>query len=200
MEKSKEFYSFIGKVALEYRVSLKNLCKLLDIDATEVNQKEIYDSIFSTLDFETKRKNVYQYLFYYETMFESEEASNLAYKNAASFLRDYAFAKRMSDDDTKKEIIDRLTKTDRDFNKIKNKEFDKPLTEEETIIISKYRIKYCIPKSGILNALGIDKDRLRANEKKLTDNVLKEKIEELSNFHLTMSRLKNRGENSVKSR
>lgn len=199
MEKSKEFYSFIGKLALEYRVSLKNICKLLDMEATAGNQKEIYDLIFSTLDYDTKSRNVYQYLFYYETMFEPEQASNLAYKNAARFLRDYSFAKRVGNSEMQKEVLDRLTKTDRDFKKIGNKEFDKPLTEEETTIISKYRIKYCIPKSNIQSALGIDKDRLRANEKKLTDEILKLKLEELSNFHMSMSRKpKNKGSKHAK--
>ena len=55
-----DFYVFILKMVLEYRLSLENLCIILGIEAHEENQKKIYnifDELFGNREIEKSLTN-----------------------------------------------------------------------------------------------------------------------------------------------
>ena len=59
---SNNMYNFIAKMALEFRLSLHNVCRLLGKEPTDANKMEIYHKIIE-LNWELDAKNAYSYLF-----------------------------------------------------------------------------------------------------------------------------------------
>ena len=83
----KKELKIITNFALEYRLSLKNICKLMNINPSEANQKFICDEIIRIQSDESYRKEI-KYLFY-ETSLESEHDSSIAYKIGKLYFMKY---------------------------------------------------------------------------------------------------------------
>lgn len=186
---SKNMMIFIGRIALEYRLSLKNVCILLKLEPTEENTTNIYNEITKDENLSYSLRDSYKYLFYYETNTESKEESAKALKDASNFITQYNKAQKSGNKEEVKNIMELLHKTDINFKQLKEtKDFSKPLTQEEQEIITKYRIKYCISNSSIANVLNVDRDRLRYNERKIEDSVLNKKAVMLSEYYEDVTR------------
>ena len=181
-------YRFWGKVSLEYRLSLGNLCKLMMVEETEENKKMIYDGIMENAPL----KNEFNYLFYYETLGESEDVSKDSYSKALKFLNSYIIAKRANKNEEAIQILKELSKTDHNFESLKGKTFEKPLTEEEATIITKYRIKYRISRVTIADAFNVGEKKLLIGEEKINDKILLKKLKSLSNFFIDADNQKRR--------
>lgn len=173
-------YKFMGKIALEYRLSLESVCRLMKIEPTDENKGLVYETILKA-----SKGNSYfyfQYLFGYETLNEKKEVSSVAYRKALIFLTRYVNAKRRNDKEAVSAVLKELTKTDSNFRSLLGRKFDEPLTEEEVTIISKYRIKYCVARNLVSNILDIGSKKISIAEKKINDDIMKAKLQMLSEY------------------
>lgn len=188
MENSRKL-KFFSKIALEYRLSLKNLCKLMGLEPTEENKKIIYDGIISIYSLEEPYMvEKYNYLFNYETVVERDEVSSKSYRSALIFLTRYVNAKKRNNDQAVKDVLKDLTETDRNFKELIKKELKRNLTVDDTIVISKYRIKYCYSRNYISNTLGINRNYLASTEGKIKDDNLKQKLKLLSEYNYDINK------------
>lgn len=173
-------YKFMGKIALEYRLSLESVCRLMKIEPTDENKGLVYETILKA-----SKDNSYfcfQYLFGYETLNEKKEVSSVAYRKALIFLTRYVNAKRRNDKEAVSTVLKELTKTDSDFRSLLGRKFGEPLTEEEVTIISKYRIKYCVARNLVSDILDIGRRKISIAEKKINDDIMKAKLQMLSEY------------------
>lgn len=182
---NKELYRLIGDMALEFRLSLRNICKLLGKEVTEKTMMEIYNNINSIKDFDIKNK--YKYLFFYETFNESQNASMVAYTKALNYIKRYNMVVKEGTKEEKIKILDELHKTDNDLKSIKNKLGNKILNEDEITIVSKFRIKHVISKSRFGEIYNVSFESISSAEKKLQSKLIKEKLERLNEYYLTIS-------------
>jgi hypothetical protein len=173
-------YKFMGKIALEYRLSLESVCRLMKIEPTDENKGLVYETILRTSN--DKYSDDFQYLFGYETLNEKKEVSSVAYRKALIFLTRYVNAKRRNDKEAVSAVLKELTKTDSDFRSLLGRKFDEPLTEEEVTIISKYRIKYCVARNLVSDILDIGSKKISIAEKKINDDIMKAKLQMLSEY------------------
>lgn len=172
-------YKFLGLLALEYRLSLNNLCKLIGLADTEENRLEIYNSIKNTAGGDIELLDRYNYLFFTETLNESVGASKVAYMCALNFLRRY----RKADDENKREVYNDLFKTELKFKEIKHKLGYEKLSVEEIVIISKYRIKYALSRERFCENHNISWRNLIRREKEIDSAILKNKLDMLAEFY-----------------
>jgi len=182
----------IGLIALHFRVSLENMCKLFNKPVTEENKQAMYNFIIGAFKNDTFLILAYKYLFYNETINEPKEISDLAYSNAHKFLAMYttiARHKNVKESDKKSYLYDKiaeLTELDRKFDQFR-KQNDRKFTNEEILIISRYRVKYALPRSYIADIVGRDDSSLERREVKITDESLKYKLDLLNQYHLYSS-------------
>lgn len=155
---------FVKKVALEYRLSLTNICKLLKIDATEENLKTMYEALLKTCRNQDEQ-TAFNWLLN-ETTNEPEKDSNVMYLTATTMLARYAIAIQSGDKKQIDEAFVRLFKTDYNFNTLVEKMNPRNISEEDIAVISKYRIKYALSKSQIASMIGINRETIARNEKK----------------------------------
>ena len=66
-------------MALEFRLSLDNLCKLLGKEVTEQNKMDIYKAISLIFDNDPDYIEKFKYLFFYETFNEPQTSAKIAY-------------------------------------------------------------------------------------------------------------------------
>ena len=175
-------YKFIAKIALEYRLSLENICKLMKKEPTETNKNMVYELIINSCAQKSKIVHSYKYLLNYETINEKEEVSSKAFKAAQLFIMQYNDARKRNDDAMINFVMRKLTKTDRDFQAIMKKDLSEPLTEEDATIIAKYRVKYCISKETMASILNIGEGKIRLGESKIQDEILKAKANLVSEY------------------
>ena len=182
--RSEKFYKLFANIALEYRVSLNNLCFLMNEKVTEENKKKIYDELLNSYKGNKVVINKLKYLFNVETSGEDLQSSKQALRNSSLFILKYKEAKKAKDTSSVKEL---LLKTETDFKEfVKSKDLNEPLTKEEAEIISKYRIKHVISREALANILGISRRKLERGDRILEDEVLKEKIEILNSYYLDL--------------
>lgn len=155
---------FAKKVALEYRLSLTNICKLLNTDATEENLKEMYEALLNTCHGQDEQ-TAFTWLIT-ETTGESEKDSKVMYLTATTMLDHCKKAIKSRDKKQIDEAFGRLFKTDYNFKTLAKKLNSRNISEKDIAIISKYRIKYALSKSQIASEMGIDRDTIARNEKK----------------------------------
>ena len=179
-------YAFLGKVALAYRLSLFNLCRLMGLEPTEENQVLVYNSIIEAYVKDLDLVREYKYLFNYETLNEKDNASYLSMTKAALFIKKYNNAQKENDEATLKALIKSLNKTDSDFNALLKKEKSRPFSEEEMIIISKYRLKHALSKTTISSLMEIKRDRISFGESKIKNSIIKDKLNILQEYNLDM--------------
>lgn len=174
-------YNFIAKMALEFRLSLDNICRLLGKEPTDENKMDIYNKIIE-LNWELDAKNAYSYLFNYETINEDPNVAVMAYTKAKLFLKKYGEALKANDQEKLISLRKELTRTEEEFNRIKNLD-ELSLGEEEITIISRYRLKHCVSKSKMGYMLNVHRDSLSRAENKITNSTLREKLVKLSEFY-----------------
>lgn len=179
-------YKFVAKMALEYRLSLENICKLLKLEPTQENKNKVYEIIMELNKDNYELTEAYKYLFNFETINESAEVSSKSYSKAVWFLMQYNDAKKRGDTDRVDRVINLLNKTNKDLEQLMKKGLPNRLTEEEISIISKYRIKYGISRSEFSNISGINKDRIARHERKIQDPVLRKKVDRLLDYHASI--------------
>lgn len=184
--KNKNLYSFVLRLALTFRLSLKNVCKILGRNCSNEEQMKLYDEFDELFGNNLNLKKAYNYLFNYETIGETSKLSDRALGMSNMFLLSYKQAcKKGSKEDILK-IDSKLNKLDRDFENLKRRENNPSVTDEEAIIISKYRVKYALSRECVCDMLGLSYHSLRLREQKLQDEVLKHKLSLLSDFYMNM--------------
>jgi len=172
---------FYIKLALEYRLSLDNLCKIMGIDPTTENKKSLYDEILKNDHY--VNNEVYEYLFNYETINESEQASNEAYSGAVTFIKYYLNYKN-NDPELAKRILNKLDYTDQEYKKVEAKysKYSNSIDLEDVKVISMYRLKYAVSRAEIADWLGVNVQMLRRREIELDDELLQEKLKKLNEY------------------
>lgn len=179
---NKNMYDFVAKIALEYRLSLSNVCKLLGKEPTDKNKMEVYEIITSPISADDVRI-AYDYLFNYETVNEDENSSALALSQALIFLKRYTKAQKSGNVEEVKLILKELTRTETAYAKVRNKKDFSKMTEEEIVAVARYRVKYCVSKLRMTNILDVGKGFITRNEEKITDRRLQGKLQLLNNFY-----------------
>ena len=175
----KNYYNFIGKIALEFRLSLSNICKLSGKEDIEKNRMEIYDILVEASEKNHDLIGKYNYLFFNESLNESENISKISFEKAVNYIKRYKQAKKENNVDKIKELIRELNKTELDFNSIKEKIGATRLSDEDIEIISRYRIKNMVSRMSFCQAFGIHRTSLEEREKKIKDPVLIKKLNTL---------------------
>lgn len=192
--KNKKLYNLIGKMALEFRLSLDNICKIMNKPVTDETKTEIYENIKNYMDDYYQLQDMFEYLFFYETVNESSKASLIAYNKARNYLLRYNEAIKEDNKEKVIEIRKELTKTDRDFKELRNRGHEEKYTIDDIAIISKYRLKYAIPRETF--CLNFPKviflRNLEAREEKLESEILKNKIKLLADYYLNFINNKQR--------
>lgn len=183
-QKKKNLYNLIFKVALNYRLSLKNICMLLGKEPTEENKQEIYDIFELLYGDNLNLRSYYVFLFDYETRSEPEFISNSALNLATLFFIKYKTASKSGDIETTKKLREQLDSLDKKIKLLRFRDKEKQLTDDDYITIITYRIKYSLSKDNICSYLDINRDTLRVHENKLENSKLKYKIDILNDYCL----------------
>lgn len=169
---------FYGQIALEYRLSLNNLCRLLQLDITDENKKQIYDEIIRSFPY--TYLDIFKYLFNYETILEPLFISKKSYKDSAQFIKAYIDAgKQENSIALKNQILKNLNQTDLEYKELR---LNGELSLKDVEIISRYRVKYAVSRVEIAESLNISRDELSRKERLLQDEILKYKLNELNTF------------------
>ncbi len=175
-------YIFIAKMALEFRLSLDNLCKLLGREINENMKMDLYKNIELTIP-EFYMQEKYKYLFFYETLHEEESVSKIAYERALNFLKRYKKASKEGKEEVNK-ILSELSKTDKDFQKIKLKPDKTNLSDEEIEIVTRYRVKYSMPRKDFAEYYGFSSRSLEKRDRNVKDETLKKKVQILGEYFM----------------
>lgn len=181
--KNENLYKLIFKMALTYRLSLKNICILLGKEENENNQLEIYNMCLYLFGNNLDLRIAYDFLFNYETINEPEKISKRSLTLASLFLSQYKEAAKSGNKEKLRKVYSSLTEIDNKFLKLKDREIQSTVTEEETLIIAKYRLKYCISQKKISEYLDVQRRTLIMKEKNIEDEILSYKLNLLSNYH-----------------
>lgn len=179
-----DFYVFILKMALEYRLSLENLCIILGIEAHEENQKEIYNIFDELFGKNTDLKLLYDFLFKCETIKENEATSLDALNSGYLFFYKYKIAHKNRDNSKIQEIENELNSLDNRINLLKNRDVNMELTDEDYLDIFKYKLKYCLSRSELSKLLNISSSELIRKELQLNDKKLIQKLNTLNQNQL----------------
>lgn len=190
MKDKEHLYKFILRLALTFRLSLKNICKLQGLEPTLENQMKIYNSIDELFSKDIDLKRAYDYLFNYETLNENDKLSIRSLGTANIFLAKYREIAKLGNKDDILKIDSNLEKLDGDFRQLEKGIDISTITDEDIVTISKYRLKYAISRERICDVLGISRDSLALREERLTNEVLKQKLKTLSNFYLDVINMK----------
>lgn len=181
--KDKSKYNFLGKVALEYRLSLNSLCKILGKEPNEELKLEIYNAILATVQPYSCIDDAYKFLFNYETLNESKEVIKYTISNYADFANRYNEAKRNKNSEEMENVNNALKEVDLKLQKLINRKQNYELTTEDYLVVSKYRLKYALSRYKISKILNISRDTLTDREKKIEDPILREKLNLLDEFY-----------------
>ena len=173
---------FIKNVALEYRLSLFNICKLLKIEPTKENKKIVYDRMISICDKVNAEQRAINSLIS-ETATENEKEANKSLLVALYYLGQVTIATNSGDAKQINEANIRLFRTDYDFKDLASRINPRNITVEDMKIIARYRIKYALTKTHVASMIRLDKETISHNEKKLLleDQVVRSDNERLCN-------------------
>lgn len=176
------YYKFIGKIALEFRLSLDNICKITGKENTEENRLSFYNTLEKINGKDLDLMDKYKYLFFYETLYEKESISKIAYTKAVNYIKRYKQANKEKDVEKIKKLMYELNKTEIDFNLTKDKFGKEILTLEDIEVISKYRIKNLISRERLCEDYGYSRSTLEKREFQLKDDVISAKLKILGEF------------------
>ena len=171
----------IAKMALEFRLSLDNICKLLGKEPSDTLKMEIFNNVIATTD-DFYMQEKFKYLFFYETTNEKESISRVAYERALNFLKRYNKALKEGTKEDIGKILSELSKTDKEFTQIKLKADKTNLTDEEIEIVTRYRIKYSMPRRNFADFYGFSSRSLESRDKNIKDESLRKKVEILGEY------------------
>lgn len=177
-------YKFIGKVALEFRLSLENICIILGKERDEKTQMEVYEILKEIAKGNQDLLIKYNYLFFYETVNESNNMSKIAYIKAVNYIKRYNKVVKDNDQEGIRKILEELNKTEEEFSKIRSKFNNTILNEEDLIIISKYRMKHVLSREKFCTCFSVSRSSLEKKEKQMSDTLIKEKLKLLSEYFL----------------
>lgn len=183
-ENQKNLYKLIFKIALEYRLSLENVCILLGEKPTEENKREVYNNFELLFGSDSNKRLCYIILFDYETPKDSEKQSNASLALATLFFNKYKLACKDKDMQRIKELTNELNSLDLKIKRLKFRDKDVKLTKEEYLDVIKYRVKYSISRANVSEMLKIKRDTLKAHEERLQASPLKQKVDILSDYYL----------------
>lgn len=155
---------FVKKVALEYRLSMKNICRLLKVEPTDENIKLLYDEMMK-LSPKQEDQRAFNWLVV-STTNENEKDSNTLYHVALAYLGQVTIATQSGDEKQIEEAYNRLFKIDTDFRNLVTTFNPRSIKQEDMLIIAKYRIKYALSKAEVAKMIGINRDTVSKNERK----------------------------------
>ncbi|MBR6689938.1 MAG: hypothetical protein IKL65_01235 [Bacilli bacterium] len=187
---NKNLYMFIGKLALEFRLSLDNICKMLGKENTDDNKMEIYNILKELSDNDDILIRKYNYLFFYETLRESENISKISYEKATNYVKRFNKARKDDNKELAKQLLKELDRTELDLISIRKKFGKENLTEEDINIICRYRIKNVLSRLKFCEHFGINRSTLENREKGLTDTVLIQKLNSIAEYYLDLENSK----------
>lgn len=185
-DNKKDFYTWILKIALEYRLSLENICIILGIEATEKNQEKMYNIFNELFGLNTDLKGVYDILFKYETKNELEETSLNALNSGFLAFYQYQIALRNNDTFKLESLKNQLNILDNKIKELKNRDTSYELSYDDYLNITKYRIKYSLSKSEICKMLNISNESLIRFEVELENDELNNKLSILNKNQLNV--------------
>lgn len=184
-EFKKEFLVEIALMALTYRVSYKNLAKLLKISEEEISSSLESLSEFSLPLYQLKK----------ETINEDKINERVAYINARNYLlernkliMELREAKRTKTPDEVKKCQENIKKH---FAKVDDTivastigKRTQELTEKELESITRYRLKYGLSKKACSSIIRRGTKTIKALEERLAEKnpIFKEKIEDLDQY------------------
>ena len=178
-----EKLKFIKKLALEYRLSRKNICKLLGQEPTEENQQFIYNLFMNNDEILSyKEKKEFKYLDY-ETTSEKKSTEKASYMVAQIALLKLQKALLENDEQQIQHIKDNLKKTDTDFLNLRRRKVWARITDEEILTISKYRVKHALSKRDINRLIGIGDRKLTQAERTITNEFWSNKVKILNAYN-----------------
>lgn len=180
---NEEKLKFIKKLALEYRLSTKNICKLLGQEPTEENQQFIYNLFMNNdeiLSYKEKKEFIY---LDYETTAERKQNEQASYMVAQMTLLKLQKALLENDKEQFQQIKDKISKIDTDFENLRKREKWVKIKEEEILIIAKYRIKHALSKQEINRRIGIADTNLTKVEKTITSEFWSSKVKKLNEYN-----------------
>lgn len=181
----KEELKMVLNLALEFRLSLKNICLFFNAQPTDNNQLLFYNEIIKNAG-NLEKIDEFKYLIY-ETACESDRDYKVPLSLAKLFYKKYAIAlNNYRNDETKKGqyelALSNINHTDIEFKKIVSKGFQS-ITEKDATIIAKYRIKHVISKMEFAKEFYISRDTVTRWESLITDARLQEKIRILNDYN-----------------
>ena len=174
---------FIKKLALEYRLSIKNICRLLGQEPTEENQQFLYNIFVNEENISSYQEKIeFKYLDY-ETTNEKIVIENATYMAAQMTLLKLQKALLNNDECELQNIRNNLKRIDIDFSKLKSRKIWTKVTEEEILTIAKYRVKHALSKREINRLLGIGDKTLSKFEERIQSDFWKTKIASLNAYN-----------------
>ncbi len=176
--------------ALTFRLSFNNLCRLFETSADDI--EKMFDH-FPLLDYPI-------YLLNLETMNESKELEDLAFKKGkiyflkAQELRALKRKAMLKGETEKQEALTEkilLLQTEINDSLALAMQNSDEITEQDLLVIINYRIKYGLARNRCEDLFGIKDYRLRAFENKLMsqDNYYQSKLYFLNEFQEQRSKL-----------
>ncbi len=177
-------------VALTFRLSLNNLCRLFGTSSDDIEKMFAH---FPLLDYPI-------YLLNLETMNESKELEDLAFKKGkiyflkAQELRALKRKAMLKGETEKQEALTEkilLLQTEINDSRALAMQNSDEITEQDLLVIINYRIKYGLARNRCEDLFGIKDYRLRAFENKLMsqDNYYQSKLYFLNEFQDQRSKL-----------
>lgn len=211
-------YNFLYILALRYRLSLKNICKINKmISGVNLAPDDIYKkiclSVYGDESDNNYEKTTFFYLAYRETLNEKISWQQYAFSKAVDYIKKYRIFPRKynfimsdielieknGDSPSLKKLKDELEASlelfKEDYNYDKLKELMRKglrLKPSDIVIISKYRLKYAISQEKICEELEYYTSSLRRREPIIEDTNLKERLNMLNEYYkdLTYGRRK----------
>lgn len=186
-----EELKFIANLALEFRLSLKNICKLLNVNPSDDNQVLFYNEIIRCLRDVTSIEE-FRYLVY-ETSGESNQDSIKAYTSAKIYFLKYLrtknrYLKGEVEYDEYKKCLQELKYTDIKFKKIVDSGIKDNVSLENIKVLAKYRIKHAISKDKFANAYEIVRSTVSNWESLISSPVIRRKLNLLNEYNYEISR------------
>lgn len=181
-------YNFLGQIALEFRLSLDNICKILGKEPTEENKMEIYNNIEISANKDIGKINKYKYLLFYETFNEPTRIASVALSKTINYLKRYQKAVSENNKEKLIELENELYKTEDQFKQISGKISVDRLSDEDIEKIARYRLKNVISRKTFCEDYSIGRSSLSERENKISSNYLKHKLEILSEYHYSITK------------
>lgn len=187
-----EKLKLVKNLALEFRLSLANICRLLRIEPTDENQRIIYDELLRKVCDGPDGIREIEYLMY-ETENESKSDSTVTYNMALLYFTRYVKALKSGDSEQIKNASLNIIQTDINFaNLMKNKP-DK-YSDEDCVTIIKYRIKHAFSSKSFSKTVGIDRKTLKILEGRITNERLIRKTASLNDYYEYLQNLYTRNQ------